>query len=178
MSENKIGRPEKYSSNSEREKIQSEKNKEYQKEYLKVRRKRYEEDASYRESIILREREAYIKNNPNFKPKGFGLNAGKAGNFSSIRNIVSEDGNTSKVKSLGIGQMAQVLNIAPKVLSNWISTGKFPAPKNLTSKAKYRVYLVAEANNLAKIVKKYLCHRAYFRSTDTELIQELRKSIE
>ena len=67
MSENKIGRPEKYSSNSEREKIQSEKNKEYQKEYLKVRRKRYEEDASYRESIILREREAYIKNNPNFQ---------------------------------------------------------------------------------------------------------------
>tara|TARA_R110002153_G_scaffold26421_5_gene82936 strand:+ start:16725 stop:17219 length:495 start_codon:yes stop_codon:yes gene_type:complete len=146
----------------------------YQKKYLAVRRKRYAEDKDYRDKILDETRESYASNNPNFKPKGFGENAGKAGEFAVKHEVI--EGVVGNRKVLAIPSMAKFIGVVPKVLNGWVRSGKFPTPTSII-KGGVRVYTIPQANALAYALKAGLKGRAVFRATYTDVIAELRHAI-
>jgi hypothetical protein len=151
------GRPKKYASKEEADKAA----KDYQKKYLEVRRKRYKEDSEYRKKSIDRDREYYRNSTKGFVPKNFGAMAGSASKFTI-------DG------FLNITQMALFLGIRQKVLLQWIESGRFPTAGS--DGCGSPVYTVEIANKLAFILKDGLYNRGAFRSTDLDVIRELKKA--
>jgi len=149
------GRPKKYSTKEEAAKAA----KEYQRNYLEVRRRRYKEDAEYRRKSIERDRDYYRNSTDNFVPKNFGAMAGSAIRFSA-------DGSGI----LTLKEMASFLGIRPKVLQQWIDSEKFPVVAYMGGKPAYPEKI---ANQLALILRDGLYNRGAFRSTDTEVIKKL-----
>tara|TARA_R100000808_G_scaffold512_2_gene2694 strand:+ start:14076 stop:14579 length:504 start_codon:yes stop_codon:yes gene_type:complete len=158
----KRGRPRKY--HTEAEAIAA--SKAYQKEYLNKRRERYAKDPAYREKIINAERLRYKKTNPSFRPKSFGADAGNASQYAKVN-----------PKYLTIDEIAKFIGVVPKVLSIWITTGKFPEPTNILSTGQ-KCYTLDQANAVAFVLKEDLEGRAAFRTTDTYTIERVWDSIE
>ncbi len=139
----------------------------YQKDYLKVRKKRYHEDAAYRQKLIERDRANYREANPDFQPKDFGSKAGRAAKASK-----------TFPGFLTIGEMAEFVGVVPKVLSGWIQNGKFPRPAKTPKGSIQRVYTIAQADALALVMKNGLKGRAAFRATDTDIIMRLAATMQ
>jgi predicted DNA-binding transcriptional regulator AlpA len=159
----KIGRPRKYSSKAEAARA----NADYQKRYLEVRKKRYHSDPEYRQKLIQRDRDRYRDQNPDFQPKGFGDNAGRAASFANTNS-----------RYLTVDEMAEFIGVVPKVMAGWIAENKFPRPPcKIPGESAQAAYTVSQANALASIMKSKLAGRAAFRGTDTELIAQLHTVI-
>lgn len=166
-----IGRPKIYGSDKEREAARKERNSAYQREYLRVRRERYQNDAEYRKRVTERERDAYRGRRPDFKPKGFGSKAGSASRFASAYRV-TKGKRVVEMDALSVPQMAEFVGVIPKVLNGWIVEGKFPRPP-LNDESGLRVFPVDLANQYASLLKSGLKGRAAFRNTDKDLILEL-----
>lgn len=169
------GRPRKYATDEEAAEARRKKNRKYQKRYLKKRKERYENDPEYRRKCIRRSRRTY-RSGKNFKPKGFGKNAGKAAQFAVPMKM--NVGKTTRTKNvLPIDAMAEFIGIVPKVLSGWIEANKFPRPTHKTVEGQ-RVFTIQEANALAAVLKNGLADRAAFRATDKVVIVTLHETME
>lgn len=169
------GRPRKYATQEEADEARRKRNREYQKEYLKVRRERYENDAEYRRKCIKRSRKSYRDSTGDFKAKGFGKHAGDAASFTVSRAM--KVGSTTRTKKvLTIDKMAEVIGIVPKVLSGWIEASKFPRPTHTTVEGQ-RVFTVKEANALSSVLKTGLAGRSAFRATDKLVIIQLHEKM-
>jgi len=166
----KQGRPRVYKTDKERDAARRLRDAQYQKEYLAVRRKRYQEDPEYRKCVIERERRSYRKRNPESPSRRFGANAGKANSFASTYRV---KGSRTAVRALTITQMAEFLGVTSKVLNNWISCNRFPRPSMQGDPEPIRLFSVPLANELAKLMADGLKHRFSFRETDTDLIVKL-----
>lgn len=153
------GRPRKYKSKEEADKAA----KDYQKEYLKVRRDRYSKDAEYRKKVVERDRSYYREKN-NFIPKNFGSNVGRASEFT-----------VSAKEGLNMQEMAEFIGVRDKIFKDWILKKKFPAPDHFVNVDFY--YTLKQANNLAGVISKGLYNRGAFRTTDTEVINALKRAM-
>ena len=150
------GRPKKYSTKEEADKAA----KEYQKNYLEVRRKRYRDDSEYRRKSIERDRDYYRNSTAGFVPKQFGWAAGTAATYSK------DDSGVLLPK-----EMASFLGVREKVLNKWIDSKKFPVGD--VAKNGKPSYSAKFADKLALILRDGLYNRGAFRSTDVDVIRQL-----
>jgi hypothetical protein len=149
----------------------------YQRDYLEVRKKRYREDAEHAGKIKLRERENNRQRRIDAgKPvveKSYGCYAGQASSFSSSYKLEGK-----KVQGLNIKQMAGFLCMSESGLRTWIRRDVFPPP-SAPAGGNVRIYRLQIANKLASLILNGLDGFATMRAdTHEDLINELHAATE
>ena len=163
------GRPAKFASEAERKASKLAYSRKYNRKYQSIRTKRYHEDPEYRAEILRASRERY-RSNAEYTPKNFGRWWDRAEEHAVPLTLKGE---TEPSLVIPVKVMAFLCNVVPKVLSGWITQGKFPRPTHLLDDNTQAVYTVKEATALAHTLFLGLKGKATFRITDTTIIEKL-----
>lgn len=161
-----VGRPAQYQNDKERALAKKRQDRKAAIRATLKRRRLYRDDPSYRLKVLAEQRKRYRRLKGS-KPKQFGKNAGRAVDFSSVRQTSS-----GSVNALSYGEMGKFFGVTEKAFAMWVANGRIPSSDIKTVEGE-AVYTVAQADAMAHAANIYLRGKATYRSNDRAAVKAL-----